>query len=170
MSLLNSVAIVILICSLLTSCDSDINEVELVEVPVPRDVNEVDYTLTESGLKLFDFSVGPGTIADFDLVVEIHYIMWLEQDSTLITSSYISGSGLPVVSELGSGDFIPGMEEGIVGMGVGGDRQIVIPPFLAFGAEGAPEAGIPSNATLIVEVALLAVGIPNTPTQRSASP
>lgn len=143
----------------LASCDSsdDFLNPEPVEIPDPRFVNSSDYLVTDSGLKLFDFTVGPGTRADSNLIVQIHYILWLAQDSTLITSSYFSGS--PAVTQLGSENFVKGMEEGIIGMQVGGDRQIIIPPFLAFGSAGNALLGVPPNATLIVEVALLNVGI-----------
>lgn len=52
---------------------------------------------------------------------------------------------------------IPGFREGIVGMRVGGRRRITIPPELAYGAAGRPQAGIPPNATLIFEVTLRGV-------------
>ena len=51
---------------------------------------------------------------------------------------------------------IPGFSQGVQGMRVGGLRRVVIPPNLAYGAQGqAPD--IPGNATLVFEIELLAV-------------
>jgi peptidylprolyl isomerase len=62
----------------------------------------------------------------------------------------------PFVYQLGSGLVIPGWEEGIEGMKVGGRRELVIPPELAYGPEGRPPT-IGPNETLIFVVDLLAV-------------
>ena len=142
-----------------SSCDSsnDFLEQEPVEIPDPRTVNQDLYSVTESGLKVFDFTVGPGATADSSLVVRVHYIMWLAQDSSIIASSYFAGQ--PSITLIGSENFVSGMEEGIIGMQVGGDRQMIIPPFLGFGSDGNELLGVPPDATLIVEVALLGVGV-----------
>ncbi len=147
------------LAGLIAGCDSspDFIEPEPVPIPSPRDVNDADFRITGSGLKVFDFTVGPGTAADSSLVVEFHYIMWLADDSTFVTSSFLQG--IPAVTQLGSEDWFTGMEEALLGMRVGGDRQVVVPSFLAYGTEGAPSIGIPSDANIIVEMALLGVGV-----------
>jgi FKBP-type peptidyl-prolyl cis-trans isomerase len=58
--------------------------------------------------------------------------------------------------ELGAGQVIAGWDEGIVGMKVGEVRKLVVPPQLAYGAEGFAPA-IPPNATLEFEIELLAI-------------
>lgn len=65
-------------------------------------------------------------------------------------------NGAPFDFELGSGSVIPGWDEGIVGMKVGGRRELVIPPDLAYGAQGQPP-DIGPNATLVFVVDLLSV-------------
>lgn len=65
-------------------------------------------------------------------------------------------NGAPFDFELGSGSVIPGWDEGIVGMKVGGRRELVIPPDLAYGPQGQPP-DIGPDATLVFVVDLLSV-------------
>lgn len=64
--------------------------------------------------------------------------------------------GEPFAFALGAGMVIPGWDEGIVGMKVGGRRELIIPPELAYGASGSPPAIAP-NSTLVFVVDLLGV-------------
>jgi FKBP-type peptidyl-prolyl cis-trans isomerase len=57
---------------------------------------------------------------------------------------------------LGAGQVIRGWDQGVVGMRVGGQRRLVIPPDLAYGSAGAGGV-IPGNATLVFDIALLSV-------------
>ena len=67
--------------------------------------------------------------------------------------------GHPLEFELGAGRVIAGWDEGVHGMRVGGRRELVVPPALAYGAEGSGDQ-IPPNATLTFEVELLDVREP----------
>jgi FKBP-type peptidyl-prolyl cis-trans isomerase len=67
----------------------------------------------------------------------------------MFDSSISRGQPIPVV--LGQGGVIPGWEEGLIGMQVGGRRQLVIPPDLAYGEQGSG-AQIPPGAVLIFEI------------------
>ena len=119
----------------------------------PRKVAEEDYTVTESGLKYYDFKVGDGPEARQSQMAEIHYTGWLT-DGTKFDSSLDYGN--PMQLPVGVGGALPGLDEGILGMRVGGERQLVIPPQLAYGEAG-EEGFIPPHATLIFEIELIDV-------------
>ncbi len=131
-------------------------EVEVVDIlpgapESPTPVDEADYQTTDSGLKYYDFEVGDGPTPEAGQTVVTNYTGWLE-DGTKFDSSLDRGQPLPFV--LGAGQVIPGWDEGIATMKVGGKRQLVIPPELGYGADGAGGV-IPPNATLIFEVELV---------------
>jgi peptidylprolyl isomerase len=65
--------------------------------------------------------------------------------------------GEPFAFQLGAGMVIPGWDQGVEGMKVGGRRELIIPPELAYGPEGSPPA-IGPNETLIFVIDLLEVG------------
>lgn len=128
----------------------DLTVVDIMDGPAdaPQDVDEGDYAETENGVKYFDFELGDGTEVEEGQQVSVHYTGWLE-DGTMFDSSLINGQ--PLTLALGAGQVIAGWEEGLVGMKVGGQRQLVIPPELAYGADGAGGV-IPPNAILIFEI------------------
>ncbi len=116
-------------------------------------VNLSSMTKTSSGLYYRDLLVGNGEEAEVGERVTVHYTGWLH-DGTKFDSS--RDRGQPFQFVLGVGMVIPGWDEGIQGMGVGGRRLLVIPSQLAYGAAGSPPV-IPRNATLVFDVELLAV-------------
>ena len=85
--------------------------------------------------------------------VSVHYVGTL-QDGTKFDSSRDRGEGFEF--QLGTGQVIAGWDQGIVGMKVGEQRKLTVPPHLGYGAQGFPGA-IPPNATLVFEVELLEV-------------
>jgi peptidylprolyl isomerase len=133
-------------------------DVELVGISAgspaaPTQVEEARYTTTEHGIKYVDLVVGEGPEVINGQLVVVHYTGWLE-DGTKFDSSIDYGE--PFTFNLGMGQVIPGWDLGLRGMRVGATRQIVIPPQLAYGEQGASGV-IPPNATLIFEVELLEV-------------
>lgn len=131
-------------------------DVELVEIlpgspAEPEAVDEADYTTTESGLKYYDLVAGTGETPEEGQPARIHYTVWLE-DGTKLDSSLDRND--PLTFSVGEGQLLPGWDEGVSTMQVGGKRQLVVPPDLAFGEES-PGPNIPENATLVIEVELL---------------
>ena len=104
-----------------------------------------------------DLVVGTGAEAINHAQVKVHYTGWL-MDGTKFDSSKDRGD--PFYFYLGNGEVIPGWDMGVKGMKVGGKRELIIPPALAYGERGAPGA-IPPNSTLKFEVELLGVKAPN---------
>jgi len=111
-------------------------------------------TKTASGLQYTDEVVGAGDTPQRGDFVVVHYTGTLE-DGTKFDSSLDRGE--PAVFQIGVGQVIPGWDEGVGSMKIGGKRRLIIPPELGYGAAGAGNV-IPPNATLIFDVELL--GIP----------
>ena len=82
-------------------------------------------TVTASGLQIIDIKVGTGAEAQKGQTVSVDYTGWLA-DGTKFDSSLDRGQPLTFV--LGGGQLIPGFDEGVVGMKVGGQRRLIIPP------------------------------------------
>ncbi|OGC84365.1 peptidylprolyl isomerase [Candidatus Adlerbacteria bacterium RIFCSPHIGHO2_12_FULL_53_18] len=98
-----------------------------------------------------DEVVGTGAEASIGSIVSVHYT-GMFQDGAVFDSSE---GGQPFQFVIGAGQVIPGWDQGLQGMRVGGTRLLVIPPDLAYGAQG--YGPIPPNATLVFEVELIAI-------------
>lgn len=111
-------------------------------------------TVTASGLRYEDIETGSGeAVTGRGQTVIVHYTGWLE-DRTKFDSSVDRGE--PFSFPVDCSYVIPGWDEGVKGMQVGGKRRLVIPPELAYGSRGAGGV-IPPDATLIFEIELLEV-------------
>ncbi|MFT4902344.1 MAG: peptidyl-prolyl cis-trans isomerase A (cyclophilin A) [Thalassomonas sp.] len=110
-------------------------------------------TTTESGLAYFMIKEGKGEQAKAGKTVSVHYTGKLA-DGTKFDSSHDRNA--PIEFPLGEGKVIPGWDEGIALLKVGGKATFIIPPSLAYGERGAGGV-IPPNATLIFEVELMGV-------------
>ena len=107
-----------------------------------------------SDLQVTDVSVGDGTEAASGSTAVVHYVGVAYSTGEEFDSSWNRGD--PFAFPLGSGNVIAGWDRGVVGMKVGGRRQLVIPPDLAYGERGAGAAIAPGE-TLIFVVDLLDV-------------
>ena len=100
----------------------------------------------KSGLIIVDNVVGEGLEAEKFDILTVHYTGKLE-DGTVFDSSKNPGRD-PFRFTVGMGQVIRGWDEGFVGMKIGGNRTLTIPPEMGYGVRGAGDA-IPPNATLI---------------------
>jgi hypothetical protein len=107
----------------------------------------------EGGLQVRDSVVGTGQEAVAGMAVAVHYTGKL-QNGTVFDSSLQREQPFEFI--LGGGMVIKGWDIGIAGMRVGGKRTLIIPPDLAYGAQGAGDGVIPPNATLVFDVELMA--------------
>jgi FKBP-type peptidyl-prolyl cis-trans isomerase FkpA len=138
---------------MLAGCNSDDTTSTQTAVPIENTtfapslgVNLAGSTKTASGLYIRDVTVGTGATLANGQMVEMYYAGYLA-NGTLFDSK-TSGTG--IMFRLGSGAVIRGWDEGLVGMKVGGTRQLVIPPSLGYGATGS--GPIPGNAVLVFNV------------------
>jgi peptidylprolyl isomerase len=105
-------------------------------------------------LVIRDLREGGGPVAEAGRVVQVHYVGVSFKTGEQFDASWDRGE--PFSFQLGAGSVIPGWDRGVAGMKVGGRRQLVIPPELAYGPQGSPPA-IGPNETLVFVIDLLSV-------------
>ena len=109
-------------------------------------------------VKITDTKIGTGAEAIDGNLVSVHYTGWLYDPSQKNGHGKKFDSSRdraqPITFALGAHRVIPGWEQGLQGMKVGGKRTLIIPSELAYGERGAGGV-IPPNATLLFEVELL---------------
>jgi len=111
-----------------------------------------------AALQKVDTVAGTGKEAVAGSDVKVNYTGWLYEPSAPQQHGAQFDSSIgrsPFSFALGAGQVIPGWDEGVKGMKVGGKRTLVIPPELGYGSGGA--GPIPPNATLVFDIELLEV-------------
>ena len=113
--------------------------------------------VTLATMRYIDIQTGSGATAAAGKKLTVHYTGWL-WESNAIGDKFDSSKDRndPFVFSLGAGQVIKGWDEGVQGMKIGGQRTLIIPPELGYGARGAGGV-IPPNATLKFDVELIAV-------------
>jgi peptidylprolyl isomerase len=112
-----------------------------------------DTVKTASGLKYIDLKVGTGPSPTSGQTAVVHYTGWLTDGKKFDSSK---DRNQPFEFPVGMGRVIKGWDEGVASMKVGGQRKLIIPPELGYGARGAGGV-IPPNAVLVFEVELLSI-------------
>lgn len=148
------------------ACGGSSTETQTTEAAAATTSGSADTTTGGTGLSSItalqttDLKEGTGAVATAGRPVSVHYTGWLYSETgtdnkgTKFDSSVDRGQ--PFQFGLGAGQVIPGWDQGVAGMKVGGQRRLVIPPALGYGSRGAGGV-IPPNATLVFDVELLDV-------------
>ena len=112
-------------------------------------------TLPRAEFTQTDLRVGTGTAASNGRSLTVSYTGWLYDPARPDGKGTQFDSGPSLQFTLGSGGVIRGWDLGVVGMRVGGQRRLTIPPELAYGSAG--RGSIPPNASLVFDIELLNV-------------
>ena len=102
-----------------------------------------------------DLVVGTGATANTGSVATVTYGGWLYDTSKVDGKGTFFDGNSGYTFTLGAGGVIAGWDQGVVGMRVGGQRRLIIPPDLAYGSSG--RSPIPPNATLVFDITLTGV-------------
>jgi len=103
-------------------------------------------------LTIRDIVLGEGVFAENGDTLTVDYQGWLENGTQFDSSIE---RGVPFIFTLGIGQVIQGWDEGILGMKVGGIRELIIPPHLGYGNQAIYP--IPANSILTFEVQLISI-------------
>jgi peptidylprolyl isomerase len=133
--------------------DVEVLEVKRNFIPQPFERKEKQKTLTATGLEYYIIQQGEGEKAENGKTVEVQYTGFLE-NGDVFDSSIIREK--PYSFRLGAGMVIPGWDEGISKLNVGGKALLSIPYQLAYGESGRPPL-IPPKARLLFNVELISV-------------
>ncbi|MEK6676894.1 MAG: peptidylprolyl isomerase [Planctomycetota bacterium] len=132
----------------------DANTQIQVRIKKLEDEHKAKFTTTSSGLMYMDTVKGQGGAPSANNLVVVHYRGTFadgEEFDNSRTNEELEGQPLEApVSKM-----VPGWQEGILSMQIGGKRLMVIPPNLAFGDKGRP--GVPPKATLFYEIELIGI-------------
>ncbi len=124
------------------SANTDLSKKPVIEIPEGEPPAE---------LEINDIVEGDGPVAESGSPVTVEYV---GVDYATGEEFDTSWGGEPFAFQIGGGSVIPGWDQGVEGMKVGGRRELIIPPDLAYGAQGSPP-DIGPNATLIFVIDLL---------------
>jgi FKBP-type peptidyl-prolyl cis-trans isomerase FkpA len=108
-------------------------------------------------LQVTDTQLGTGATAVAGKTLTVNYTGWLYQSNVANFEGpeFGSSNGTPISFQLGVGAVIPGWDQGLIGMQVGGTRTLIIPSAMAYGSAG--NSAIPPGAALVFTVQLVNV-------------
>ena len=121
--------------------------------------NPTDPSQVTVEFSVTDLVVGTGPQAAAGNAVTVHYTGWLYNPAGTNSKGTEFDTSLggkpPLNFVLAAANIIPGFQQGVVGMRVGGKRRIYIPPNLAYGSTGSQDGRIPPNASIVFEIELM---------------
>jgi hypothetical protein len=120
--------------------------------PGPTEFKQYDHYKDEASALFGDMLVGQGQAAAAGSTLTVKYRGWLI-DGTLFDENYTSGKPFSFVE--GGHRVIPGWEQGLIGMKVGGKRRLIVPPGQGYGPTA--HGPIPGGSVLVFDVELLGV-------------
>lgn len=124
--------------------------------PGPETFGQYNQYKTAANALFGDIKVGTGAEAVVGKKVAIYYKGWLTNGSLFDQSKASANGSLdPFIFTVGQHQVIPGMEQDIIGMKVGGTRRMIIPP--AAGYKDQAQGDIPANSVLVFDVQLVAI-------------
>jgi peptidylprolyl isomerase len=137
-----------LLLPLLAACakEKSSGDIESARFAPALGVNLAISTKTPSGLYYRDLTPGTGPVVAPGQQVSAHYTGWLANGTQFDSNA----GGTPYSFRVRAHEVIEGWDQGVVGMRVGGKRQLVIPPALGYGPAGS--GPIPPNAILVFKV------------------
>ena len=135
--------------AVLGGCGDGITAIEDTEFAASLGINLAAMTRTSSGLYYEDIETGEGDPATSGDTVEVAYTGWLSDGTQF-------DSGDSFIFTLGAGRVVPGFDEGVQGMRVGGVRRIIIPPALGYGSQA--RGAIPPDSILVFRIEVLSIG------------
>lgn len=126
-----------------------------------RKIPESEFSDGPEGLKYYDLVVGTGAEPRQGDRIAIHFDVKFRNVTFMTTRQGVGVTGgTPFGFDVGQpanapGSALPGIDKGVRGMRVGGQRRLLVPPNLAYGSKGVGE--IPPNATLTIDIELLSI-------------
>lgn len=143
------------LCAVAAACENDplVPQCEEITSTVAR--TNGDTVTTASGLRYLEVRAGTGATVAPCADVGIHYTLFV--NGAALDSLRTPGREFPFTPGAQPPEVILGVEEGVLGMRVGGRRRLIIPPSLGYGASPQvdPRTGtvvIPANSTLVFDV------------------
>lgn len=128
------------------------------QIRLTADTVRGDTVIATSGLRFIEVLAGTGPPLTACRTVTVDYDAYL-LDSTKFDSS--RDLGVPLRFVPGVGDLIDGVEQGVIGMTLGGKRRLIIPPELGYGSvpvrDGTGAIIVPANSTLVFDIEVLAI-------------
>ena len=120
-----------------------------------KTIKHKDTTITPTGLKYIDKKIGKGPMPQKGQTIVVNYTGMLLNGKTFDSNvDPLFGHIEPFKTKIGVGQVIPGWDEGMISMKVGGKRRLIIPPDLGYGDRAVGDR-IPPHSTLVFDVELL---------------